>query len=44
MEAIDIKDKLMMNIALNVNHTLVNGYVILLFSEKFQYYLNNIEK
>lgn len=33
-------DKLIMNVAINVNHALVDGYHISLFSEKFQKYLN----
>jgi len=33
-------NKLMMNVAISVNHALVDGYDIGLFSEKFQYNLN----
>ena len=36
----EIGDKLKMNIAINVNHALVDGYHVSLFSEKFQEYLN----
>ncbi|GGI57301.1 CatA-like O-acetyltransferase [Winogradskyella haliclonae] len=35
-----IKDKQMINIAISVNHALVDGYHIGLFLEKFQYFLN----
>jgi chloramphenicol O-acetyltransferase type A len=34
------KDKLIMNVAVNVNHALVDGYHVGLFSEKFQEHLN----
>ncbi|GGZ70567.1 CatA-like O-acetyltransferase [Algibacter mikhailovii] len=33
-------DKLIMNVAISVNHALVDGYHVGLFSEKFQMYLN----
>lgn len=33
-------DKNEMNVAINVNHALVDGYHVSLFAEKFQYYLN----
>ena len=33
-------DKLMMSVAINVNHALVDGYHVSLFAEKFQQYLN----
>ena len=33
-------DKIEMNVAINVNHALVDGYHVSLFAEKFQYYLN----
>ncbi|MFT5243200.1 MAG: chloramphenicol O-acetyltransferase type A [Glaciecola sp.] len=32
--------KMMMNVSINVNHALVDGYHIGLFAEKFQHYLN----
>ncbi|MEH6537425.1 MAG: CatA-like O-acetyltransferase [Psychroserpens sp.] len=32
--------RIIMNVAINVNHALVDGYHIGLFSEKFQHYLN----
>ncbi|RZN79408.1 MAG: chloramphenicol acetyltransferase [Winogradskyella sp.] len=35
-----IEEKQMMNIAISVNHALVDGYHVGLFSEKFQYFLN----
>ena len=34
------KSKMMMNVAINVNHALVDGYHVKEFSEKFQEYLN----
>ena len=40
-KAVEIDNKLMMNVALNVNHALVDGYHVSLFSEKFQEYLNH---
>lgn len=33
-------DKIEMNVAININHALVDGYHVSLFAEKFQYYLN----
>ena len=33
-------NKIMMNVSINVNHALVDGYHVGLFSEKFQHYLN----
>jgi chloramphenicol O-acetyltransferase type A len=33
-------DKIEINVAINVNHALVDGYHVSLFAEKFQYYLN----
>jgi len=33
-------DNMIMNVAINVNHALVDGYHIGIFSEKFQHYLN----
>ena len=33
-------DKLIMNVAVNVNHALVDGYHVGLFSDRFQYYLD----
>lgn len=33
-------DTLIMNVSINVNHALVDGYHISLFAEKFQYFLN----
>ena len=33
-------EKMMMNVSINVNHALVDGYHIGLFAEKFQHYLN----
>jgi len=35
------KDKILINVAINVNHALVDGYHLGLFSEKFQHYLNS---
>ena len=35
-----MNDKLVMNVAITVNHALVDGYLVGLFSEKFQEYLN----
>ncbi|WP_047546008.1 CatA-like O-acetyltransferase [Psychroserpens sp. Hel_I_66] len=35
------EEQLMMNVSINVNHALLDGYHIGLFSEKFQHYLNN---
>lgn len=35
-----VNDKLIMNVAINVNHALVDGYHIGLFSDKFQFFLN----
>jgi len=35
-----MNDKLVMNVAITVNHALVDGYHVGLFSEKFQEYLN----
>ena len=32
--------KMMMNVSINVNHALVDGYHVGLFAEKFQHYLN----
>lgn len=32
--------RIIMNVAINVNHALVDGYHVGLFSEKFQHYLN----
>jgi chloramphenicol O-acetyltransferase type A len=40
-KAVEIDNKLMMNVAINVNHALVDGYHVSLFSEKFQEYLNH---
>jgi chloramphenicol O-acetyltransferase type A len=40
-KAVEIDNKLMMNVAINVNHALVDGYHIGLFSEKYQDYLNH---
>jgi len=40
-KAENIEGKLMMNVAINVNHALVDGYHVHLFSEKFQKYLNH---
>ncbi len=39
-KATRIHEKLVMNVSINVNHALVDGYHIGLFSEKFQHYLN----
>jgi chloramphenicol O-acetyltransferase type A len=39
--AIEIEGKLIMNVAINANHALVDGYHVSLFSEKFQEYLNH---
>nr|WP_321222737.1 CatA-like O-acetyltransferase [uncultured Psychroserpens sp.] len=33
--------KMMMNVSININHALVDGYHVGLFTEKFQHYLNN---
>jgi chloramphenicol O-acetyltransferase type A len=35
------KNKVIMNLAISVNHALVDGYHVGLFAEKFQYHLNN---
>jgi chloramphenicol O-acetyltransferase type A len=35
-----VDDELIMNVAINVNHALVDGYHVGLFSEKFQAFLN----
>jgi chloramphenicol O-acetyltransferase type A len=35
-----INRSLKMNVSINVNHALVDGYDVGLFVEKFQYYLN----
>ena len=35
------KNKIEMNVAISVNHALVDGYHLGLFAEKFQYYLNS---
>ncbi len=35
-----VNDKLIMNVAINVNHALVDGYHIGVFSDKFQFFLN----
>ena len=40
-KAVEIDNKLIMNVAINVNHALVDGYHVSLFSEKFQEYLNH---
>jgi chloramphenicol O-acetyltransferase type A len=34
------KSKLIMNVSVSVNHALVDGYHVGLFSEKFQEFLN----
>ena len=39
-KAVEIDNKLLMNVAINVNHALADGYHVSLFSEKFQEYLN----
>nr|WP_321231043.1 CatA-like O-acetyltransferase [uncultured Psychroserpens sp.] len=36
----DNDGKLMMNVSINVNHALVDGFHVGLFAEKFQHYLN----
>ncbi len=36
----EVNEELMMNISINVNHALVDGYHVGLFSEKLQEYLN----
>ncbi|TXE16379.1 chloramphenicol acetyltransferase [Psychroserpens burtonensis] len=36
----DFEGRLMMNVSINVNHALVDGYHVGLFAEKFQHYLN----
>ncbi len=36
----DAKENIMMNVAISVNHALVDGYHVALFAEKFQRYLN----
>ena len=41
MKIFEIDNKLIMNVAINVNHALVDGYHVSLFSEKFQEYLNH---
>jgi chloramphenicol O-acetyltransferase type A len=40
-KAIEIEGKLIMNVAINANHALADGYHVSLFSEKFQEYLNH---
>ncbi len=35
------KNKIKMNVAISVNHALVDGYHLGVFAEKFQYYLNS---
>ncbi|MEC3908176.1 CatA-like O-acetyltransferase [Tamlana sp. 2201CG12-4] len=39
-KAVDNGNELLMNVSINVNHALVDGYHIGLFSEKFQKHLN----
>ncbi|MCF7560660.1 CatA-like O-acetyltransferase [Sabulilitoribacter multivorans] len=39
-KATTVNNELIMNVSINVNHALVDGYHIGLFSEKFQSYLN----
>ena len=39
-KAVEIDNKLVMNVAINANHALADGYHVSLFSEKFQEYLN----
>lgn len=39
-KAVEIDGKLIMNVAINVNHALADGYHVSLYSEKFQEYLN----
>ena len=36
----EVNDKLIMNVSINVNHALVDGYHVGLFAEKFQFNLN----
>ncbi|KAA5821473.1 chloramphenicol acetyltransferase [Algibacter amylolyticus] len=36
----EVDNELMINVAINVNHALIDGYHVGLFSEKFQQYLN----
>lgn len=40
-KATKINDRLLMNVAIAVNHALADGYHVGLFSEKFQEYLNH---
>lgn len=40
-KAVKTESKLIMNVAISVNHALVDGYHVGKFSEKFQEYLNN---
>ena len=37
---INEEEQMIMNVSVNVNHALVDGYHLSLFSEKFQHYLN----
>ncbi|MDN3667461.1 CatA-like O-acetyltransferase [Algibacter miyuki] len=39
-KATKINDELIMNVSVHVNHALVDGYHVGLFSEKFQHFLN----
>lgn len=39
-KATKVNNELIMNVAVNVNHALVDGYHVGLFSEKFQHFLN----
>ena len=39
-KAINVNDRLSMNVSINVNHALVDGYHVSLFAEKFQKFLN----
>lgn len=39
-KAQELNGKLMMNVSVNVNHALVDGYHVGLFAEKFQFHLN----
>lgn len=39
-KVIELENEIIMNISVNVNHALVDGYHVSLFAEKFQNYLN----
>jgi len=39
-KALNVNDRLSMNVSINVNHALVDGYHVSLFAKKFQKFLN----